>query len=177
MRLEKHEIETTMQFKVIKSFTAHNKFIKLEVPLFSTLTDVSIYNDYVNFTIVNRNRKLLCNYETFKNNTALYKKQDKNKLQFVYKRYLRTNNYRIILLNTNNRVILTTLFLDLLNITKEEYENILINLGATRVKERDNYNAYSYIAFDSKEKVQAAVTYLNEVYAPMIAILYNSNID
>lgn len=176
MKLEKHEIQDNMHFKVIKPFMAYNQYINLEIPLDTTLTRITIRDNIVNFLMLESNRILSCSYDAFKHCTVFYKKDIVPTFRFVYRKYLNTNYYRLLLYNDKNRIIMTHIFLRILQMTREEYNHLLLSLGAQLITEYDvdEVKEYEYIGFVEEENAKKAAEYLNDKYITMIALLYYS---
>lgn len=176
MKLKKHEIKENMYFKVKTQFIGFNQYIKLEIPITSTLTRVKVYNNIVTFLVLESNKSLSCNYETFKESVLFYKSDIIPTFHFAYRKYLNTDYYRLLLYNNRNRIVMTFTFLRILQMSQEEYHNLLLSLGAQKITEYNNYyvKEYEYIAFIDEYKAKQAVEYFNEHYITMIALLYPS---
>lgn len=97
-------------------------------------------------------------------------------MKFIYRKstYRQETEYTILLINDNKRLIHLWQIYEMLNIQPDDFKQILIDHGAKVSYEEDiDGLVYKRTYFNSLETVIQTLEYLNLVYAPILAILYN----
>lgn len=99
-------------------------------------------------------------------------------MEFVLRSIINDENeieYSIRLQNGKKRIVFTNQICEMLNIKITDWNKILIKQGAV-IEHNTDIDGLTYhrIIFKSLELTNQAINYLNTIYAPILAILYNT---